>query len=250
MIVAWVPRGYPATWSALASHGTLSERRRCRETSRRSVRNLFHFVLPQCRGHCFWYVPWLLFCFTIISPKSNIYIGTSAAGSTEVSCNQALQLVRNVRGRLTGSGEALEEHKMNFAPYKFGKKRKNAGAMSHTVPKKKCVGRSENFFCPSDRDAQQVPSSVAAREVLVEAGLGPRQISIPDVECSPEVFRQVIIDSFPKLASAGGFELMRCVANSKVLEAIYIAVYCCVTQAIEIRNWKEPDIRATHSARP
>ena len=54
----------------------------------------------------------------------------------------------------------------------------------------------------------------------MEAGLGPRQISIPDVECSPEVFRQVIIDSFPKLASAGGFELMRCVANFKVLEAI------------------------------
>ena len=40
------------------------------------------------------------------------------------------------------------------------------------------------------------------------------------MDCSPQQFHDQLIVVFPKLASCGGFELLRCVANSKALEPI------------------------------
>ena len=56
--------------------------------------------------------------------------------------------------------------------------------------------------------------------MLLEAGLGERKISFPDMDCGPEEYCQKLYQTFPKLREAGGFEMMRCYSNSRLLELI------------------------------
>lgn len=65
-----------------------------------------------------------------------------------------------------------------------------------------------------------MPSSVAARETLLEAGLGEKKVLLADIECSKEEFWETITSTFPKLKDCGGFELLRCVANTKGLDVV------------------------------
>ena len=56
--------------------------------------------------------------------------------------------------------------------------------------------------------------------MLVEAGLGEKKKVIPDIACSKVEFLLIITCNFPKLKNCGGFELLRCLSNSKTLEVI------------------------------
>jgi hypothetical protein len=56
--------------------------------------------------------------------------------------------------------------------------------------------------------------------MLVEAGLGEKKIYFSNIDCSAEEYYDKLIDAFPKLREAGGFEMMRCSANARVLEHI------------------------------
>lgn len=114
----------------------------------------------------------------------------------------------------------VDEHRTNFAPYKIGKRRKIGTSTSLPAPVTKCTPWSARFVCLANTDAQHVPCTVAQKEVLVEAGLGEQKVDIPDVNCSAQEFHQQLIKAFPKLSSAGGFELLRCLANSKLLEPL------------------------------
>ena len=133
------------------------------------------------------------------------------------SCNRALQVVRNVRDHLRGT-RAADEQKVNFAPYKIGKKRNIESAC--LPPAKKCTAWSAKFVCLADTGAQHVPTTVTQKEVLVEAGLGEKKVDIPDIDCSASEFQQQLMNVFPKLKHAGGFELLRCISNSKMLELL------------------------------
>ncbi len=103
---------------------------------------------------------------------------------------------------------AAEQHS-NFAPYSQSKAKGNKGP-SWTV----------KLVCLSSKDAYRVPCSVAEREALVQAGLGEKKVVIPDVNCSAEEFKAMITAAFPKLQGCGGFELLRCIPNSKEMEVI------------------------------
>ena len=58
---------------------------------------------------------------------------------------------------------------------------------------------------------------------MVDAGLGERKVFIPNIRCSDTEFRKILIEAFPKLEGCGGFELMRCIPNSKELTPIPIS---------------------------
>lgn len=76
------------------------------------------------------------------------------------------------------------------------------------------------MVCVSSTKQQRVPIEVKHKESLVEAGLREKMIVVPDIECNALEFRRLILETFPKLHDAGGFELLRCVSNSKSLELI------------------------------
>ena len=81
------------------------------------------------------------------------------------------------------------------------------------------------MVCLHSKDATRVPLSAAEKELLVEAGLGERKVTIDDTSCSPQGFKAAIIATFPKLEDCGGFELLRCQPHGlKTLEPISAAI--------------------------
>lgn len=133
--------------------------------------------------------------------------------NSEPPCSSALSVLRSVRQRITPGGKV--EHKRNFAPYSI----KNACTKKGNN-RKRTSGCSFKMNCLSSPHDVHVPSSASQKELLLEAGLGLKDVYIPDVSCSREEFNDAIISTYPKLKSCGGFELLRCVPNSKQLEEI------------------------------
>ena len=76
------------------------------------------------------------------------------------------------------------------------------------------------FFCLSNKEAIRVPCSSTDRESLLKAGLGEKKVLIPHISCSPEEFNKVIQSAFPKMHGCGGFDLLRCIQNTKDLDVI------------------------------
>ena len=64
---------------------------------------------------------------------------------------------------------------------------------------------------------------MSAKEVLVQAGLGEKKVEVSE-SSSTKAFHDELIRSFPKLQSAGGVELMRCLPNSRSLEPISYSI--------------------------
>ena len=129
-------------------------------------------------------------------------------------------MVRQIRQRFRS--EALEEHRKNFAPSctRDSKKRKAALTSGASVKHSKSCRWTAKFFCLANKDATHVPTTVSAKEVLVEAGLGEKKVEVSDVECTPQEFHEVLLSAFPRLENGGGFELLRCVPNTRLLELI------------------------------
>ena len=79
---------------------------------------------------------------------------------------------------------------------------------------------SIKMVCLSGTGESRVPCSVGAKETLVAAGLGEKKVVVPDITCTKEAFWDYITSVFPKLKTCGGFELLRCIANTRGLEVI------------------------------
>ena len=114
----------------------------------------------------------------------------------------ALQFVRNHRGT-----EVANEQRRNFSPYAC-KKTKHTTSWSLTT------------VCLSKSDDWQVPINSTERAALIIAGLGEKKIVVPDIDCGLDLFYSHLTSVYPKLVNCGGFELMRCIRNSKTLEVL------------------------------
>lgn len=123
--------------------------------------------------------------------KSNIGLVCQHAGIENV-CSTALSNLRGVREE--------QQQRSLF--------RKKAPASP--------VGWNQRFVCLHSTSADQVPCRQADRLVLEEAGLGEK-VLVVDMNCTPEGFRQLLLDAYPKLEGGGGFELLRCKPKSKDL---------------------------------
>ncbi len=69
-----------------------------------------------------------------------------------------------------------------------------------------------DFICLASAD-QTVPPSPMEKVELLRAGLGPRKLSLFVHGESSELHHD-IITAFPKLASSGGYELLRTIPNN------------------------------------
>ncbi len=67
----------------------------------------------------------------------------------------------------------------------------------------------------------------------LEAGLGEKRITIPDIDISADEFRDILMEQFPKLKDEGGFIFAKCRSNSKVWETL---PSLCVTSPRILRD--------------
>ena len=119
-------------------------------------------------------------------------------------CSPALGTLRQIR-----RSNSQREQRSNFAPYPTGDKKK-AKKQSWTV----------RFVCLDSTNATSAPCTPSAKEKLVAAGLGEKKFTIPDTSCSKNAFNDAILELFPRLRESGGYELLKCVPNSKQLEIV------------------------------
>lgn len=125
-----------------------------------------------------------------------------------------MQALRSVRRHF--QDEATNEQRINFAPYGTSHKGKGKGK-AKKGKSQSCIFRMVCLSSPSDA---RVPCSASAKEALLEAGLGEKKVFVPDMYCTSDTFRSVIEEQYPKLNGCGGYELLRCIANTRDLEAI------------------------------
>ena len=130
---------------------------------------------------------------------------------SSASCSRAFEVVRSVRERLLSGSASKEEQRANFALYGLTSSSKKGNTKNKPW--------SIKMYCLADKNVLRVPCTPSSREMLVEAGLGPKTISV-SLCSSPEEFRGSILSSYPKLKDGGGFELLRCIPNTKDLDVI------------------------------
>ena len=120
---------------------------------------------------------------------------------------RAMSALRRVQERLKFKS-AEKEHKRNFSPY--GRKTRKQSKSDTWMAK---------FVCLANKDQTSAPLSVTDKIDLIEAGLGEKKIQI-DLNYATMQFQSKILNEFPKLDDAGGFELLQCIPNTKKLESI------------------------------
>ena len=76
---------------------------------------------------------------------------------------------------------------------------------------------THKFVCLSSTNADRVPTSKLGKLALEEAGIGEKTVTVPNIKCNPEDFRLLVLATYPKLQSGGGFELLRCKPQSRDL---------------------------------
>ena len=128
------------------------------------------------------------------------------------ACSRALQALRSVRQHFDRESRIENEQRKKFSPYtSVGRTGKGKGR-AHSC--------SFKMFCLSSPLDTHVPSTIAYKETLCKAGLGEKTVVVPNALCSRDEFWSVITSAYPKLLNCGGFELLRCMTNSRELEPI------------------------------
>jgi len=62
-----------------------------------------------------------------------------------------------------------------------------------------------------------MPTTDVDKEELFRAGLGEREIEFELLDMIQEELKELIVASFPRLTKGGGFQLLKCVPNSRTL---------------------------------
>ena len=140
-----------------------------------------------------------LLCFGLAAPFYYNYFLIVFLGLGNASYTAARAL-RSVRSQA--------EQRLNFAPYQ-----RRAGKASSTKPVQ------FTFFCLLNREADRVPTTKVMKLMLLDAGAGEKSVTMSPSLNAKEL-RDEIISSYPLLAEGGGFELLRCIQNSRELQVI------------------------------
>jgi len=155
----------------------------------------------------------MVYHYSVKIPYSHIIIYIERHQRLEGAFSQAMTALREAR-----SGSIAVEQCQNF-----GGKRCGAAALRQ-AKRPKLRSWTHKFFCMAETDDDRVPSTCLKRNELILAGLGERNITICDVNCSPQAFHEALLNAFPKLQHGGGFELLRCTASSRQLELIPFSI--------------------------
>ena len=127
-------------------------------------------------------------------------------------CTRAVSSLRSVRSQIMQGPNARVEQSLNFSPYH----RKTNPKATVTV----------KFFCLANMEENRVPTTTMERMLLKDANLGYKEITMSSLASTKEM-KESLIEHYPELALGGGFEFLKCTANSRDLECI--PSYCLVS---------------------
>ena len=120
-----------------------------------------------------------------------------------------MNALRRVRSGMTGQRGGRKRLKSELA-----------SAFSSYSKKKKTCAWKHRFVCLGLRDQPMIPTTDVEKDDLLTAGLGEKVVEFPCLEASGEELKEVLYSAFPKLEDGGGFQLCRCIPNSRNLEVL------------------------------
>jgi len=113
------------------------------------------------------------------------------------------------------SRSVAAEHRHNFS------KRRSSSHCSATNKKAKlATSWTHTFYCLANNDQDKLFTTSTLKNELVLVGLGEKKIQIANIDCNVKEFHEEIMNSFPKLRNAGGFEFLKCSPSTRILEII------------------------------
>ncbi|ORU94807.1 MAG: hypothetical protein A6F71_09705 [Cycloclasticus sp. symbiont of Poecilosclerida sp. M] len=81
------------------------------------------------------------------------------------------------------------------------------------------------FVCLAHTNQWKIPTTEGEKDSLEKAGLGEKEIVFTTLNLSADEFKELLFDTFPKLRVGGGFQLLKCMANSRKVEVLSMAMH-------------------------
>lgn len=100
-----------------------------------------------------------------------------------------------------------------------------SGPSSKKNKSEKKVAWRHKFVCLAYRDQDRSPTTDADKDELFQAGLGEKEIMFPSLDMDASAFKELLLESFPKLKDGGGYQLLKGLPNSRNLEVLSLVVH-------------------------
>ena len=105
------------------------------------------------------------------------------------------------------------------------KAKEEVGQLFNYSKRKKCeavkkIKWKHKFVCLAYRDQPRIPTSEVEKDDLLQSGLGEKEIVFYDMNLNAEQFQEVLYEHYHQLRQAGGFQLCKCMPNSRKLEPL------------------------------
>ena len=126
-------------------------------------------------------------------------------------CDAALSRLENIRERPRFGSEARRI---------IHQTRKRVGSVLVSGNKKKKGTWKHKFYCLAYVGQSRLPSSEAEKDDLFEAGLGEKEVEFDQLDISADEFKEILFEAFPQLRDAGGYQICKCLPNSRKLEPL------------------------------
>jgi len=81
------------------------------------------------------------------------------------------------------------------------------------------------FVCLAYVGQQKAPTTDAEKDELFQAGLGEREVVFECCDVDHEQMKDKLYEIFPRLKEGGGFQLLKCLPNSRMLELLSMAAH-------------------------
>lgn len=137
-------------------------------------------------------------------------------------CDTAVSTLRRVRANLSvgGTGRAFRSRSIGKG-FKNSFLRGKNKCLSPPPKRAKCVTPwTHRFVCLSRCDQDAMLTTDREKDALLEAGLGEKNITIPDIDASAEEFRAALLKAYPKLKKGGGFLFAKGKSGGRSLEVL------------------------------
>ena len=153
-------------------------------------------------------------------------------------CDAALDTLHRVRTSLTtvkGSRRFAAQKKKLGSDFgrAFLQNKRRSSSLPYSQGRKATTSYTHRFVCLSNYNQETIPRTDKEKDTLLEAGLGEKKITIPDIDITSEDFRDFILEEFPKLKDGGGFMFAKCRLNSRILEPLSSL---CLTSPRRLRD--------------
>ncbi len=98
----------------------------------------------------------------------------------------------------------------------FGSKKKKA---------EKKVAWKHRFVCLAYKDQDKTPTTDFEKDELRRAGLGEKEVVFSSLGLDVDEFKEVLFASFPRLREGGGYQMLKCLPNSRKLDLLSMTVH-------------------------